>query len=95
MHLIFFRYDKESDEYLPTDAGQDIVPTGVVDKVLPVSVNVCRQAEKVYYKDGKLRVREGMKLLSDAELDKADAQSIADVGVPFKIEPDNIVEVEQ
>lgn len=95
MHLIFFRYDKENDVYLPTDAGPDIVPTGVVDKVLPVSENVSRQAEKVYYKDGKLRVREGMKLLSDAELDAVDLQSISDVGVPFKLEENNIVEVSE
>src|SRR5699024_12135083 len=85
MHLIFFRYDKESDEYLPTDAGQDIVPTGVVDKVLPVSVNVCRQAEKVYYKDGKLRVREGMKLLSDAEDRKSTRLNSSHVSISYAV----------
>lgn len=95
MYLIFFRYDKENDEYLPTNAGSDIVPTDVVDKVLPVTENVCRQFEKVYYKDGKLKVREGMKLLSDQELDEADLQSISDVGVPFKLEENNIVEVSE
>lgn len=94
MHLIFFRYNKESEEYTPVQAGEDIVPTGIVDKVLPVNSNVCRQFEKVYYKDGKLKVRDGMKLLSNKELDEADLQSIADVGVPFKLEENNVVEVE-
>ena len=93
MHLIFFRYNEESDEYTPVQAGEDIVPTDVVDKVLPVKRNVCRQFEKVYFKDGKLKVRDGVELLSNKELDEADLQSIADVGVPFKMEENNVVEV--
>lgn len=95
MYLIFFRYDETQDLYTPTQAGQNIVPTDVVDKVIPVSENVCRQFEKVYYKDGKLKVREGMTLLSNSQLDKADEESIKDVGVPFETEEkNNIVEVE-
>ena len=94
LYLIFFRYDSEEDVYTPIQAGQDIVPVGVVDKVLPVSSNVCRQFEKVYFKDGKLRLRDGMELLSDEELDELDRKSIEDVGVPFTPINDEITEVE-
>ena len=94
MYLIFFRYDSEKEEYTPIQAGQDIVPTGVVAKVLPVSSNVCRQYEKVYYKDEKLRLREGMELLSDEDLDELDRKSIEDVGVPFTPIEDEVTEVE-
>lgn len=94
MYLIFFRYDSAEDEYTPIQAGQDIVPVGVVDKVLPVSSNVCRQFEKVYFKDGKLRLRDGMELLSDEELDELDQKSIEDVGVPFTPINEEVTEVE-
>lgn len=94
MYLIFFRYDSAEDEYTPIQAGQDTVPVGVVDKVLPVSSNVCRQFEKVYFKDGKLRLRDGMDLLSDAELDELDRKSIEDVGVPFTPINEEVTEVE-
>lgn len=95
MHLIFFRYDETADSYYPIQAGKDIVPTDVIDKVVPVERHISRQFEKVYYKDGKLKVRDGMKLLSNKELDEVDLQSIADVGVPFNMEENNIVEVSE
>lgn len=96
MNLIFFRYDEKEDVYIPMQAGTDIVPTSVVDKVLPVSENVMRQFEKVIYKNGKLLVREGMELLSDADLDEQDRKSldIENMGSPFVVEENEIVEVE-
>lgn len=96
MNLIFFRYDEKEDVYIPMQAGTNIVPTSVIDKVLPVSENVMRQFEKVIYKDGKLLVRDGMKLLSDEELDKQDEKSfdIENMGSPFVVEENEIVEVE-
>lgn len=94
MHLIFFKYSEKTDAYYPTQAGFNIVPNGVVDKVLPVDSNVCRQFEKVYFKNGKLRVRESMTLLNDSDLDAQDLRSIADVGVPFENTEENTVKVE-
>lgn len=96
MNLIFFRYDEKEDVYIPMQAGTNIVPTSVVDKVLPVSSNVMRQFEKVIYKNGKLLVREGMELLSDADLDEQDRKSfdIENMGSPFLDEENQIVEVE-
>ena len=89
------RYDETADSYYPIQAGEDIVPTDVIDKAVPVERHISRQFEKVYYKDGKLKVRDGMKLLSNKELDEADLQSIADVGVPFNMEEKNVVEVSE
>lgn len=92
MWLIFFKLIDGAYEYV--SAGYNLVPTEVVDKVLPVQEHVARQARKLAYDGEKLTLKDGETLLTLEELDEEqrqlDIQNGADVlAVP---EPE-IVEV--
>ncbi|TDL39381.1 hypothetical protein EVU91_04350 [Macrococcoides bohemicum] len=93
MWLIFFKLIDGAYEYV--SAGYNLVPTEVVDKVLPVQEHVARQARKLEYDGEKLTLKDGETLLTLEELDEEqrnlDIQNGADVlAVP---EPE-IVEVQ-
>lgn len=85
MWTILFEYNEKKNIYVPVQSGYNVIPSAEIDKIVPVEKNVARQAEKVYFKDGKLKLRSGEKLLSDAELDENDKVSmeIEEMGIPF------------
>ena len=60
-YIILFKYDEDSQIYLPVQAGRGVVPNDTFDKVLPVQEHVAFQFEKLYFSDGSLKVREDFK----------------------------------
>lgn len=68
MWLIFFKLIDGAYEYV--SAGYNLVPTEVVDKVLPVQEHVARQARKLEYDGEQLRLKDGETLLTLEELDE-------------------------
>ena len=60
-YIILFKYDENSQIYLPVQAGRGVVPNDSFDKVLPVQEHVAFQFEKLYFSDGSLKVREEFK----------------------------------
>lgn len=68
MWLIFFKLIDGAYEYV--SAGYNLVPTEVVDKVLPVQEHVARQARKLEYDGEKLTLKDGETLLTLEELDE-------------------------
>ena len=93
MWLIFFKLIDGTYEYV--SAGYNLVPTEVVDKVLPVQEHVARQARKLEYDGEKLVLKDGETLLTLEELDEEqrqlDIQNGADVLV---VREPEIVEVQ-
>lgn len=71
--LIFYKL--VNGKYQLHQAGKNIIPTDVVDKVLPVEEHVAMQAEKLTFDGEKLKVEVGQKLLSMADYSKAEAQN--------------------
>ena len=69
--LLFLKL--ENNEYKITQAGADIVPTQEYDKVLPTTERIVRQSDKVFFDGEKLKVKEGMSLLSVDELNALDS----------------------
>lgn len=68
MWLIFFKLIDGKYEYV--SAGYNLVPTEIVDKVLPVQEHVARQARKLEYDGEKLTLKDGETLLTLEELDE-------------------------
>lgn len=54
------------DEYQIVQAGYNLVPTQVYDKVIPTTEKVVRNVDKVYFDGTKLKVIEG-ETLDDVE----------------------------
>ncbi|MDU0439432.1 hypothetical protein [Staphylococcus haemolyticus] len=54
------------DEYQIMQAGYNLVPTQVYDKVIPTTEKVVRNVDKVYFDGTKLKVIEG-ETLDDVE----------------------------
>lgn len=68
MWLIFFKLIDGKYEYV--SAGYNLVPTEIVDKVLPVEEHVARQARKLEYDGENLKLQEGETLLTLEELNE-------------------------
>lgn len=51
-------------------SGYNIVPSGVIDKVLPVKKHVANQADKLYFDGETLKVRSGETLLTETEYEE-------------------------
>lgn len=54
------------DEYQIMQAGYNLVPTQVYDKVIPTTEKVVMNVDKVYFDGNKLKVKEG-ETLDDGE----------------------------
>ncbi|WP_145437692.1 hypothetical protein [Staphylococcus haemolyticus] len=54
------------DEYQIMQAGYNLVPTQVYDKVIPTTEKVVMNVDKVYFDGNKLKVKEG-EALDDGE----------------------------
>lgn len=56
-------------------AGYNIVPTGRVDKVLPVKKHVAMQADKLKYEGETLKIIEGETLMTAEEYEAYEAKN--------------------
>lgn len=93
MWLIFFKLIDGKYEYV--SAGYNLVPTEIVDKVLPVQEHVARQARKLKFDGEKLTLKDGEKLLTLEELNEEQRQLDIKNGADVLVMPEpEIVEVQ-
>ncbi|MDK9853120.1 hypothetical protein [Staphylococcus equorum] len=74
--------EKIDGEFEIVLAGCDLVPNKAYDKVLPTTEKIARQADKVYFDGGKLRVKDNEVLSSIEELNKVLKEGDTEVAIP-------------